>query len=306
MLKKLSVLALAIVMILSVMIPLVSADKASTLGLAATADVAAGEAGIITIKSGDIIRITFATTKNTGLYSLQFDIVYDADVIDVVGKAIDGSITVEQPAEILTGIYSPDHFSTGNKTAFKEVEPGKIRFTMVFGQVTEYVGDLFTILFKVSKIEHAETVVKFDNVKAYTSGTSAAKLSSGDIETNQIALLGHEIGKAQVVAPTCVDGGYSYVKCSGCEYVYKFDETAALGHDEVVDEAVDPTTFGEGKTEGKHCARCGEVLVAQETIPALGIASAWWFWLIIVLVVVAIIAVVCVVVLKKKKAGKEA
>lgn len=305
MLKKLSVIALAIVMILSVMIPLVSADKASALGLAATTDVAANEAGIVTIEAGQEIRVTFATTKNTGLYSLQFDIVYNADVMDVVGKAADGSITVESPAEILTGIYSPDNFKTG-KTAFKEVEPGRVRFTMVFGEVTEYVGDLFTILFKVSKIEHKESIVKFENVKAFTNASTAGKLGTADIELTELPLLGHEIGKAQKVEPTCTEGGYSYVKCSGCTYEYRFDETAALGHEEVVDEAVAATTFGAGKTEGKHCARCGAILVAQEEIPALGIASAWWFWLIICLVVVAIVAVVCVVVIKKKKAGKTA
>ncbi len=36
------------------------------------------------------------------------------------------------------------------------------------------------------------------------------------------------------------------------------------------DPAVEPTETTEGKTEGSHCGVCGEVLKAQESIPALG------------------------------------
>ena len=41
-------------------------------------------------------------------------------------------------------------------------------------------------------------------------------------------------------------------------------------HTEVADEAVAPTCTKNGLTEGSHCAVCGEVIVAQRTVPAPG------------------------------------
>ena len=44
----------------------------------------------------------------------------------------------------------------------------------------------------------------------------------------------------------------------------------ATGHTEVIDEAVAPTCTAPGKTAGKHCSVCDEVLVAQTTVRANG------------------------------------
>ncbi|MBQ3042065.1 MAG: hypothetical protein IJD47_02590, partial [Clostridia bacterium] len=76
------------------------------------------------------------------------------------------------------------------------------------------------------------------------------------------------------VEPTCTTAG-SYVEvyfCSECNA--RLSETTVVlekkDHTEVTDKAVPATCTATGLTEGKHCSVCGEVLVAQETVAALG------------------------------------
>ena len=91
----------------------------------------------------------------------------------------------------------------------------------------------------------------------------------------------HSLEATEAKAATCTDSGnIAYWHCLTCGRYYRDANAtkeitladtveAALGHTPVTDPAVPPTTTAEGLTEGSHCAVCGTVLVAQQSIPKL-------------------------------------
>ena len=71
------------------------------------------------------------------------------------------------------------------------------------------------------------------------------------------------------IEPDCENAGIYIYECEDCGETY-IEEPEALGHDIVVDPAVEPTCTENGMTEGSHCARCNKVFTQQEEVPALG------------------------------------
>ena len=95
----------------------------------------------------------------------------------------------------------------------------------------------------------------------------------------------HEMEHTAYKAPNCTEAGnIAYYYCALCER-YFADEDAtteltedqiameALGHTEVIDEAVAPTYTSSGWTEGSHCSVCNEVIIVQQEVPMLEAAT---------------------------------
>ena len=91
--------------------------------------------------------------------------------------------------------------------------------------------------------------------------------SSGDTNPVTDAHV-HEYGEWSIVKnSTCSVKGEEERICSCGAKETQYIDT--LAHTEVIDSAVMPTYTSEGKTEGKHCSVCNEVIVRQDSIPKL-------------------------------------
>ena len=102
-----------------------------------------------------------------------------------------------------------------------------------------------------------------------TEGSQQRDCAACDsFETQTIPMIGHTY-EAVITSPNCTAGGYTTYTCA-CGDHYISDETEMLGHEEAVDAGMAAGCTEEGLTEGRHCERCGEVLAAQEVIPAVG------------------------------------
>ena len=125
---------------------------------------------------------------------------------------------------------------------------------------------------------HKPDSVVFENIVAATctmagSQDSVVYCSVCQTELSRNALVisakGHSYSTNDV-APTCTAIGYTTHICSVCNHTFNSDTVPAKGHTAVVDSAVAATATSEGLTEGSHCSVCGETILAQVVIPALG------------------------------------
>ena len=89
----------------------------------------------------------------------------------------------------------------------------------------------------------------------------------------------HMVEKDEVIlkAATCTEKGEKGVKCRNCGKIENKTEIPALGHEWVIDPAVEPTETSVGYTQGSHCGVCGAVLTAQEVIPMRDPTIDTWF-----------------------------
>ena len=92
----------------------------------------------------------------------------------------------------------------------------------------------------------------------------------GDAYTgDETAATGHSFGDWDVTtAASCTAKGVETRKCANCD-VTETRDVAALGHTVVTDKAVAATFKAAGKTEGKHCSRCGKIITAQKSVAKL-------------------------------------
>ena len=67
---------------------------------------------------------------------------------------------------------------------------------------------------------------------------------------------------------SCTEDGINERYCACGEK--QTQSIAAIGHTEVIDAAISSTCISDGKTEGKHCSVCNEVLIQQNIVKTSG------------------------------------
>ena len=86
---------------------------------------------------------------------------------------------------------------------------------------------------------------------------------------NMVGALGHTY-ETVVTSPDCVNGGYTTYTCSVCGDSYVDNTVGSLGHTYETIIGKDATCTESGLTEGKMCSICGDIIVKQEMISAIG------------------------------------
>ncbi len=133
---------------------------------------------------------------------------------------------------------------------------------------------------EVAALGHTEVVDKAVEptctTTGLTCGTYCSTCGTVIVAQTEVPALGHDYSEewVQDIAPTCTEKGSKAHHCSRCSDKADVTEVAALGHTEVVDEAISATCTTTGLTQGKHCSVCNIVIIAQTEVPALGHTEA--------------------------------
>ena len=139
------------------------------------------------------------------------------------------------------------------------------KMTIESGNFTLSAFDGGAMFFSVN----SDMLVKGGNFKQLTKGWMFNTAGNGDYF---ITVTGGTFNRNFIGGTEAGENPYSEVVIPGTHHVYAYADGAWIvaEHTVVTDAAVNATCTATGLTAGKHCSVCGEVLVAQETVPALG------------------------------------
>lgn len=247
-------------------IPALPGVKVSTIQAVIEFDISKVEVTELNISDADCEYLGFSTVEEANIAGgVSFACVGEDgyNTIDLEdGIIVNGSFNVKE------GVESVD-FNVETFFVYRLCEDG-YNFDEIVG-----IGDIQT-KYTVNVIHECKhewsvtaeriepTCTQNGSSEVYTCSLCGAVKGGESIMT-----LGHSYTSV-VIEAKCIEKGYTTFTCSICKESYIDSYVDAKGHTEKVDEPVDATCTTVGKTEGKHCSVCNEVIVAQTDIPAKG------------------------------------
>lgn len=170
--------------------------------------------------------------------------------------------------------------ATGHTTVIiPAVAPTCTETGLTEGQKCAVCGEIIVAQEEVPALGHTEVIDEAVAATCTEAGKTEGKHCAvcGEVFVRQedVPPIGHVFGEWYVnIEPTEYREGEKRRKCVNCN-VYEASVIAQLSHDHnkydsAIIAAVEPTCLVPGLTEGIKCSHCGEVLVSQKSIPALG------------------------------------
>ena len=260
----------------------------------------------VTTEDGDI---TASCIVNVGTNIKDVEITLSKNEFDYNGNNIEPDIVVENDGYILqknrdyiveynNNIYAGkgqicvkgmgNYYGTVEKSFV--INKANQTLTVVIPSDEIFVGEIFQIyvtgIGKITYSSEDDTIVMINSdgkIVALKEGTADIVITAEGDSNHNVANKTitvsvkekesecvHEWDKGIVQKDaTCTESGEILYTCKKCG-ITKIVTINSLGHTIVEDSAIAATCETEGKTEGKHCSVCGEVLKKQEVIPAKG------------------------------------
>ena len=207
-------------------------------------------------------------------------------VIGAVGHDMDTGVVTKDPTCIDTGIRTftckrgCGHTTTEDVGALGHNE---IPHTAKAPTCTDVGWDAYvtcsrctyTTYVEIGALGHTEEAISAVAPGCETTGLTAGVRCSVCkvilVAQTTISATGHS-GNRIVTdkAPTCTETGLQHGVCDVCGEDMEDKVIPALGHNEVIDDAVAPTCTEGGLTVGKHCSVCNAVTEEQKEVAALG------------------------------------